>query len=652
MANTVLNFAIYHQGSFQRRATVQQDIVKIGNDANSHLRVSDPSSARMQAVIEVVGPHDVTLIDLGNEPRTRVNGATVNKIKLQIGDQIQIGDASFVLEAAETRSAVEPHSNPFAAPVTEAFRVPSATLPRAPLFGNPFARPPSASESAFEVTSDGAAAPAHYGYTLLKSGPDVDPEEVELSHVLSLEVLVLWGDNVLSVSHLTPPRNFYVGEEEDKHVTCDFFVPSERLGTTRMPLVLVDGGQVSLLIPENARGYLELPGGPKQPLGEVRASARVSAQLTGAHECALPGGAKARLEIGGFVFQVAAVNAGKPLKRGLAAAWDWNVASFFGLSFLTHASILAAMAFFLPSLNGLGDEDSDRDRLYVMQQFLDSAAEREQERERTENVQPQTEQNGGTGQQAAAEAGSMGNRLSHAKNKSYAVQGPKDNPDPHIARARALREASEFGMISLLSGDPNAPTAPWGRDTALGTDEVSANGNMWGTELGEAFGAGGLTLSGLGDGGGGRGVGIGMGPLGTIGRGLGLGDGQGIGNGSSNGLSNGRHATKVPRMREGSLTVSGRLPPEVVQRIVRQNFGRFRMCYQSGLGRNPSLEGRVSARFVIGRDGSVANVSNGGSDLPDSAVVSCVLSAFYGLSFPEPQGGIVTVAYPIMLAPG
>jgi outer membrane biosynthesis protein TonB len=90
----------------------------------------------------------------------------------------------------------------------------------------------------------------------------------------------------------------------------------------------------------------------------------------------------------------------------------------------------------------------------------------------------------------------------------------------------------------------------------------------------------------------------------------------------------------------------------VVQRIVRQNFGRFRMCYQTGLTRNPSLEGRVTARFVIGRDGSVSNVSNGGSDLPDAAVTSCVLSAFYGLSFPQPEGGIVTVVYPIMLAPG
>jgi hypothetical protein len=102
----------------------------------------------------------------------------------------------------------------------------------------------------------------------------------------------------------------------------------------------------------------------------------------------------------------------------------------------------------------------------------------------------------------------------------------------------------------------------------------------------------------------------------------------------------------------GATSVNGRLPAEVIRRIVRRNFGRFRMCYEQGLARNPNLEGRVAARFVIGRDGAVSNVSNGGSDLPDSGVVSCVLSAFYGLSFPQPEGGIVTVVYPIMLAPG
>lgn len=105
-------------------------------------------------------------------------------------------------------------------------------------------------------------------------------------------------------------------------------------------------------------------------------------------------------------------------------------------------------------------------------------------------------------------------------------------------------------------------------------------------------------------------------------------------------------------MGAGVTTVSGRLPPQVIQRIVRQNFGRFRLCYEKGLIANPNLEGRVSVRFVIGRDGAVASASNGGSSLPDASVVSCVVSAYYGLSFPKPEGGIVTVSYPLTFNPG
>ncbi|MCA9622384.1 MAG: hypothetical protein KC731_25340 [Myxococcales bacterium] len=45
--------------------------------------------------------------------------------------------------------------------------------------------------------------------------------------------------------------------------------------------------------------------------------------------------------------------------------------------------------------------------------------------------------------------------------------------------------------------------------------------NMWGDAIGEAFGAGGLGLSGIGEGGGGRGEGIGLGSIGTIGHGAG-----------------------------------------------------------------------------------------------------------------------------------
>jgi pSer/pThr/pTyr-binding forkhead associated (FHA) protein len=682
MAKAVLNFAIFRGEAFERRESVAQDIVKIGKDPKSHLRIEDEAASRMHAVIEVAGPEDITLIDLGNDPGTLVNGARVNKTKLHVGDYIQIGTTQILLEAVEpayeqpVAAAAPPAmprqgavaSNPFAAAQggSNPFAASAQQFGGAPAGGNPFGaasnpfaargggHAPAPAYGHQEVPHD--APPGSYTYTLIKSGPDVSNDEVELAHVQAVEVMVLWGSNVLHVSHLTPPRNFYVGEEQGKNFSTDFFIPSEKLGTTRMPVVIGDGGSIAVVIPAGARGSIEIPGQPRMSLDEARGRAQPCAEMSGAQQLSIGSGTRARIELNDFVFMVAAVNAGKPIKHGVGAGIDWNVLMYFGASFLGVGGFIAAMAFFVPPLGLTDDEDIDKNALYLMQQFLNAAAERELEEKETEQVAEPDADNkeGGTGTRAKGEEGSMGKQDSKATNKRYAVQGPQDNADPHIARQAALREAMEFGMIGLLNtgaaGDPNAPTAPWGRDTSLGTDSVSAMGNMFGDEIGDAYGAGGLGLSGIGEGGGGRGEGIGLGSIGTLGHGAGTGTGQGFGSG--HGRLGGAHRTKAPQVRMGATTVSGRLPPEVIQRIVRQNYGRFRQCYEQGLSRNPNLEGRVQVRFVIGRDGSVSNVGNGGSDIPDSAVVQCVIRNYYGLSFPQPEGGIVTVVYPIMFSPG
>jgi hypothetical protein len=56
-------------------------------------------------------------------------------------------------------------------------------------------------------------------------------------------------------------------------------------------------------------------------------------------------------------------------------------------------------------------------------------------------------------------------------------------------------------------------------------------------------------------------------------------------------------------------------------------------------------------RFVIQMDGSVSDSRDGGSDLPDPETVACVVRAFRDLSFPSPDGGTITVVYPIVFAP-
>lgn len=223
----------------------------------------------------------------------------------------------------------------------------------------------------------------------------------------------------------------------------------------------------------------------------------------------------------------------------------------------------------------------------------------------------------------------------------------KDDEATKEIIAQSIKHHVMSRHTSLIVLENDRMFAAFGIPRTQGKDQLSAAGQMGNApsvadSIGNSFGAGGLGLSGVGEGGGGQG----LGSIGSIGHGSGQGFGSGYGR-----LS-GSHRTSPPSVRMGATTVSGRLPPEVIQRIVRQNFGRFRLCYENGLRVNPNLEGRVSIRFVIGRNGAVSAVSNAGSDLPDSNVRSCVARAFYGLSFPQPEGGVVTVTYPIRFSPG
>ncbi len=111
------------------------------------------------------------------------------------------------------------------------------------------------------------------------------------------------------------------------------------------------------------------------------------------------------------------------------------------------------------------------------------------------------------------------------------------------------------------------------------------------------------------------------------------------------------HVMKVPRIRMAMTSVSGRVPSQAIQRIVRLNFGRLRACYHRALLRKPGLHARVVTRFLIGRDGHVAGAQNVGSEPSDPALAQCVTRAFSELEFPEPEGGVITVVYPVLFTP-
>jgi len=267
--------------------------------------------------------------------------------------------------------------------------------------------------------------------------------------------------------------------------------------------------------------------------------------------------------------------------------------------------------------------------------------------------------------------------------RSKVDSGPPPRNEAPTAQAAPAEPSPEPMAAATASpvAPPRAPARPGSaaskppkKPASLGSDPLSARGNMWGEEIGDSFGAGGLGLTGIGEGGGGRAEGIGLGAVGTVGHGAGAstpaapppppprpaasaapqgpsGGGSGQGFGSGHGRLGGSHSTQQPQVRSGATQVSGRIAPEIIQRIVRQNFGRFRACYEEGLRRNSNLAGRVSVRFVIGRDGYVSTANNAGSDLPDAQVIACMARAFQGLSFPQPESGIITVTYPMVFSP-
>jgi hypothetical protein len=597
-------------------------VIRVGRQRSNQLQIEDDAVAKRHAVIEL-SPERATLIDLAPEPGVRVNGHWIDEAELAVGDRIQIGATEIVVEELGMRDADAP-----------------AVLSEPSI------------EAAGKVGDASAAepmppAPPAYTYAMLRSGPAPRSEDVELTHVLSAEVSILWGENVLHVAHLAAGQTFCVGDEHNP--PCDFLIPREKLGVARMPLVLSKGSRFSLVIAPHAVGQVVASGGAVRVLDEVRASAEASAALPGARELLLELGTRAELRFGDIVIRIAAVRAGKPVGHGLAGRFDTAALPYFALSALSFGGLLSSMAFLVPPLALLSGEESDEDRLYLLQAYLSAASEREQQHVlgAAQSAAPAASESGA---RAAGQEGALGKSGALEAQGGLRIKGAAPRSEQSPAGAENINEVKDTGMAGILAGaDTSDLPSLWPSDPSRGSDADSTVGPIWETGLGDAPGTG-LGLTGTGQRGGGRSNGIGIADIGTIGP-----SGGGRPGADAIALAVGRttrgHRTSVPRLREGVSQISGRLPADTIQRVVRQNHPRFRACYEKGLMTNPSLAGRVGVRFVIGRDGRVTNVAAGGSDLPDASVVNCVSRAFYDISFPKPEGGIVTVVYPIAFQP-
>jgi hypothetical protein len=445
-----------------------------------------------------------------------------------------------------------------------------------------------------------------------------------------VEVVLSWGATVLAVEQVRAGRGISLGEQGD------LVLPSEIVGADRVEILRYDRDDVATAF---------VPPG---------ASLRVGGRPVAAESCELARGQVAEIEVGSFVVRRARVRAERRIPGAGVGNLQESGAGFIAGSALFHAAVFTAIAFFAPSLGATEEDPFDADRLALLQRMLDASAQREHDNPPTEATAP----SGGDVNAGAPAAGAEGasGRPDTTKSGRWAAKGDARPENATLAREHALAEADSFAAIGVLASafvsDPSAPVVPWGT-TLNGSDAVSKVGLLFGRSIDDGFGTGGLGTSGIEQGGGGNANAIGLNGMGGLGHtGTCTGDGPcdgGIGNG--HGRVPGGHASHFKGPRYATPTVNGRLAAEVIQRIVRLNDGRYRNCYEAALRSNPSLEGRVTVKFMIDRTGAVSIAADGGSDIPDEGVRRCVVSSFLSLSFPAPENGAVSVVYPIVFNP-
>ena len=664
--NTSVAFSVYDGDALLSTETLSQEIIKIGRLQTSDIRLDDEKVSRMHAVIEVTGPGEVFIIDLGSASGTLVNGEKINKRKLQTGDEVQVGNKRLHLDIITGTVAVA--SSPPVAMAAGGGRATPVVDERAMTAmldeeSEPRAKAvPQASEpedesgpkfNPFEVGAQrlsrtpfaNAAAEEGPEYGLVATTAALPSHEIETNE-RAIEVSVIWGDrNVLNVDYLTPPRDYYVGEPNGEDV--DYVLGHDAIGVDRMPLCVAQGAGVAAIVPEGAKGEATI-GDQTRSFDLMRGQGdfRPSSTIAGAMEFPVPEGGSVRMKHRDFTFIVKDVKAGK--KVAGHAKIDVRPMIYVAGAALFASLVLTMFYFQPPRPRGLSSDLLSTDSRLI--QFLMEPEELEEPE--PEWLNGDDSSGGGTGKAHEGEQGQMGDEKSEKNKNKYGIQGPEDNPDPVMAREQAEEEARTAGIIGTLAsmqGSFNAPTSPYGADFALGNDPTSALGAMTGNDIGQNFGFGGLGLRGTGRGGGGLGQGtIGMGNFGTIGRGGGRGAGEG-GYGRGVGGFRGR-AGGVPQVRSGGAEVRGSLSKEVIRRVVRRHINEVKFCYEQQLNARPDLQGRVTTKFVISPTGSVQSAMVGSSSLRNEAVESCIVRAVRRWTFPAPDGGgVVVVNYPFLL---
>lgn len=459
--------------------------------------------------------------------------------------------------------------------------------------------------------------------------------EFDQAETSIVEVSVIWGTSLQQVYHLKQGENFTLTNGKTKGKDVEFIVGSNILGDQdRIPIVVWDGDETKFSVCKDS--ILEVNG--------VERSIKESG-----YQISIGPSVCCRMKIGNLTIVAKGVREAK--KIPYAQKVDRAMLGASIGSALAGAAIIISTHFLVGAGNNtLLIQGNEEDRLNDLRAFIQRQREREVEVQQTPNNRESQE--GAASAAHAGPSGQMGNRQAPARNLRHAIRN--NGEPPHLSRQAAREAVASRGIFASIAasgggiiGGASGIVSPFGGLTESGLENQNFNGNLTGDNIGESLGYGGLGPTGTGWGGGGTDQQIvGLGTLNTNGRG---GNGnEGFGENHGTRLRN--RGTRSPIVRAPAPSVIGLLSPEAIRRVVLRNLPQVIHCHEQGLVQNPTLEGRVVVRFIIGGEGTILGSTVAESNVAVPSVGQCISNAVRRWQFPAPEGGgIVTVNYPFNL---
>lgn len=418
--------------------------------------------------------------------------------------------------------------------------------------------------------------------------------------------------------------------------------------TESFPLVAPQGDDFVLNFGAGVSGEMMLDG-KSVPFAQLAASgqARPSASIAGAFELPIPMNARIKANVGQTSFLVSGVAKPREQQMALFTGLESKTMGYFAGSLAAHLGLVLLLSY-VPVDGGTAAID-----LAALE-----ATDMRSSNNMAQDVAPEQEniENGGGGAEAAnATAMALAEGQSgttESSNVDSHIRIKNNNADPQVARAQAIEEARNAGVlgsVSMTTGDFFANLTSTG-NISSGFDTSNVHGALFGAD-GEGYGHFGYGRTGFGSGGGcmgehcgiiGTGDGynmIGLGKFGREGYSGPLGGGPGIR----------RRTPGVPGPVVGQPTTGGAYDKALIRRYIRRNIEKIAYCYEKQLLAKPSLAGTVSVSFFIAPNGSVKSATGAGVD-PE--VANCVADVVSAIEFPKPPDGAgVQVNYPFTFRP-